>query len=99
MLSNSLIECEQCHRCHGENACSVRCTVAWIELTVVVVVVVVKVAGYNTGAIWRETHGLGFVVYHLGCSMFDTVGEHRIVIRSYGTSVVICVACYYVALS
>jgi len=72
--------------------------VAWIELTVVVVVVV-KVADYRTGAIWCATRGLGFVVYHLGCSTFVTVGEHRIVIRSYGTPVVIGVACCYVVVA
>jgi len=64
--------------------------VAWRELTVVVL----KVPFYSTGATWCATHGLGFSVYHLGCSTFVTVDEHRTVIRSYGTPVVIGVARY-----
>jgi len=34
------------------------------------------------------SYGLGFFVYHLGCSTFVALGEHRIVIRYYGTSVI-----------
>ena len=68
---------------------------AWIELTVVLV----EVAGCIIGAIWCVTYGLGFVVYHLGCSPFFTVGEHRIVIRYYGSPLVVGVArcCFGVA--
>ena len=62
---------------------------AWIELTIIVLV---KVAGYTISAIWRVTHGLGFAVYHLGCSTFVTVGEYRIVICSYGTPMFMGVA-------
>jgi len=58
--------------------------VASIEMTVVVV----EVLGYCTGAVWCATHVLSFDVHNLGCSMFFTVDEHRIVIRSYGTPVV-----------
>jgi hypothetical protein len=58
--------------------------VAWIELTVVVV----EVLGCCTGAVRGATHGLCFDVHNLGCSMFITVGEHRIFIRCYGTPVV-----------
>ena len=58
--------------------------VALIEL----IVVVVEVLGYGAGAVWCATQVLCFVVHNLGCSMFITVGEHRIVIRCYGTPVV-----------
>ena len=33
-------------------------------------------------------------MYHLGCNTFVAFGEHRTVIRSYGTAVVIGVARY-----
>ena len=64
---------------------------AWVDITVDVVV---KVADYGIVTIWHVTHGLGFVVYHLGCSTYVTVGEHRIVFRSYVTPVAIGIARY-----
>jgi len=42
---------------------------------------------------------LGFVVYHLGYSVFVTAGEHRIVIHSYVMPVVIGVARYCVGIA
>ena len=42
---------------------------------------------------------LGFVVYHLGYSIFVTAGEHRIVIHSYGMLVVIGVSRYCVGIA
>jgi len=59
----------------------------------------VKVAGYSIGAIWCATHGLGFVVCHLGCSTFVPAGEHGIAVRCYGTPVVIGVARYCVGVT
>ena len=56
-----------------------------------------KVAGCSIGAIWCATRE--FVVYNLGCSTSVTAGEHRIAIRSYGTPVVIGVACHCVAVT
>jgi hypothetical protein len=64
--------------------------VAWLDLTVVVLM---KVAGYSNAAVWCVTWGLGSVVYYLGCSTFVAFGERRIVIRYYGTQVVMGVAC------
>ena len=63
---------------------------AWLDLTVVVLM---KVAGYSNAAVWCVTWGLGSVVYYLGCSTFVAFGERRIVIRYYGTQVVMGVAC------
>jgi len=64
-----------------------------------VVVVVVDVACYSVAAVWGATLGLGFVMYHLGCSTSVTAGEHSIAIRSYGTPVVIGVSRYCVGVT
>ena len=54
-----------------------------------------EVIGCSTGAIWCATQGLGFVVYRLAVVCLSLL-VNTIVIRSYGTPVVLAVAHYFV---
>ena len=90
MLSSSFIDCVCCHKLHG-GMCIAQDTCGQI-----------RIHSCGSGGHWKQCQccmvchpRVGLHCVSLGCSLLVTVGEHRIVIRSYAMPVVMAVAHYY----